>query len=153
MLIYIHVPFCHSKCNYCAFTSWKPEPGQTPVYLETLLDEIGLWGERLGRVPVHTVFIGGGTPSMLPPPAIGAILDKLDKTFITFPEMEISMEANPQSGRSAQYYGDLLRAGVNRLSIGMQSLNDSSLRIMGRPHDSSDAIKAIINIKMPRIKG
>ena len=106
MLIYIHVPFCHSKCNYCAFTSWKPEPGETAVYLENLLDEIALWGERLGRVPVHTVFIGGGTPSLLPPAAIGAVLDKLAKVFITFPEMEISMEANPQSGRSAQYYSD-----------------------------------------------
>ncbi len=143
MLIYIHVPFCHSKCNYCAFTSWKPEPGETAVYLENLLDEIALWGERLGRVPVHTVFIGGGTPSLLPPAAIGALLDKLDKTFITFPEMEISMEANPQSGRSAQYYSDLLRAGVNRLSLGVQSLNDSTLRMMGRPHNSSDAIKAM----------
>jgi Coproporphyrinogen III oxidase and related Fe-S oxidoreductases len=71
MLIYIHVPFCKSKCHYCAFNSWVPESGETQAYLSGVLAEIELWPGRIGKKEVSTIFVGGGTPSTLPAAAIG----------------------------------------------------------------------------------
>lgn len=143
MLIYIHVPFCKSKCHYCAFNSWVAELGETQVYLNGLLEEIEFWAPRMARKRVSTVFIGGGTPSTLPAAAIGAMLDRLASCFKLADDAEITTEANPQSGRDSSYYSDLLRAGVNRLSLGMQSMNDELLAMMNRPHTVSDATRAM----------
>lgn len=152
MLVYIHVPFCKSKCKYCAFASWVPEYGETEIFLNALLAEIGLWGDRLGKKRVSTIFVGGGTPSTLPASAIGAILDRVANTFSLAEDLEVTMEANPQSGRSSSYYSDLLRAGVNRLSLGLQSMNDELLKFMGRPHTSFDAVKAMREARVAGFK-
>ena len=143
MLIYIHVPFCKSKCHYCAFNSWAPESGETQVYLNGVLAEIEFWSGRIGRKDVSTIFVGGGTPSTLPAAAIGAMLDRVAACFRLRPDLEVTIEANPQSGREIRYYHDLLRAGVNRLSLGVQSLNDEMLALLNRPHTASDAAKAL----------
>ncbi len=143
MLIYIHVPFCKSKCHYCAFNSWVPESGETQAYLSGVLAEIELWPGRIGRKEVSTIFVGGGTPSTLPAAAIGAMLDRVAACFRLRPGLEVTVEANPQSGREIRYYHDLLRAGVNRLSLGVQSLNDEMLGLLNRPHTASDAARAL----------
>ncbi|MBQ4132996.1 MAG: radical SAM family heme chaperone HemW [Desulfovibrionaceae bacterium] len=147
MLIYIHVPFCKSKCNYCAFNSWVAAEGEIQRYVAAVLAEVSAWGERLGKRNVSTVFIGGGTPSLLPVAAIWRLLASLPKYFPIAPNAEISMEANPQSGQSAQYYSDLLRAGINRLSLGVQSLDDRMLHLMNRPHTVADAFRAMFQAR------
>jgi len=144
MLLYIHVPFCRKKCAYCAFYSVplaKGRPGANMVtgYLGTLLGELRLWGERLGRAPVETVFFGGGTPSILPAKAIAGILGEIDKIFALAPAAEVTVEANPESALADGWLFDVKKAGVNRLSLGVQSFNDADLVRLGRSHDSHTA--------------
>ncbi|MBU1041455.1 MAG: radical SAM family heme chaperone HemW [Proteobacteria bacterium] len=139
--LYIHVPFCRSKCGYCAFFSEPLRPGAMDAYLPLLLDEIGLWTERLGRLRVPTVFFGGGTPSLLPPEHLARIMATLRERFDIAPDAEISMESNPESASL-----DFLRAakdlGVNRLSLGVQSFRDEELALLGRPHTARQAWEA-----------
>ncbi len=143
MLIYIHVPFCVRKCAYCSFHSWEPSLEDPLVYVDALLQEITLWGERLGNVPVETVFFGGGTPSLLPPRTVGLILDGLSHRFSLAKDAEISFEANPESALELFYLHELAKTGVNRLSLGVQSLDDTLLKTLGRPHSATQAIKAV----------
>ena len=143
MQIYIHVPFCVRKCAYCAFHSWVPGPEEPLVYVDALLQEISLWGERLGNIPVTSVFFGGGTPSLLPPRTVGLILDALGQRFSFAKDAEISFEANPESALELFYLHELAKTGVNRLSIGVQSLDDNLLKTLGRPHSATQAIKAV----------
>ena len=104
MLLYIHVPFCRRKCRYCAFYS-TPLPcsgDEMAVYLSALYAELGQWGRRLGRVPVESVFFGGGTPSLLDPDQLAGVLDCVGRMFEVLPGAEISMEANPDSLHTAE---------------------------------------------------
>ena len=147
MLLYIHVPFCRSKCRYCAFYS-EPliglaNPGDTMRdYVQTLLLEIALHGDRLGKVPVESVFFGGGTPSLLPPSALAVILDRLRGAFALSPKAEISLEANPDSLLAIGYAHETAALGINRLSLGVQSLNEDALAALGRPHGKREALMA-----------
>ncbi|UZP66290.1 radical SAM family heme chaperone HemW [Desulfovibrio mangrovi] len=141
MLLYIHVPFCRSKCGYCAFYSEVPRGDAMQRYVDALLREVALWGDRLGRVPVETVFFGGGTPSMLPARAVAAIMDRVRKAFSVARTAEVSFEANPESVANMDYMQTLLDAGINRLSMGFQSMNPASLRLLERPHSVRDAIR------------
>lgn len=143
MHIYIHVPFCVRKCRYCSFYSKVPSTGEMEAYVKHILREIQFWGERLGRIPVNTIFFGGGTPSLLASSSIEAILNQLATFFSINADHEISLEANPDSILRPSMFSDLLHCGINRLSIGIQSLNDDFLHVLGRPHDSSQAIKAV----------
>ncbi len=143
MQIYIHVPFCARKCAYCSFHSWEPSLEDPLVYVDALLQEITLWGERLGNIPVETVFFGGGTPSLLPPRTVGLILDSLAHRFSLAADAEISFEANPESALEMFYLHELQKTGVNRLSLGVQSLDDNLLKTLGRPHSATQAIKAV----------
>lgn len=113
-----------------------------PAYVETLFSELALWGDRLGNAPVETIFFGGGTPSLLPPHVVAAILDRVHRTFSVAPGAEISLEANPESLSNRQQARALYNAGVNRLSLGVQALDDALLHLMGRPHRARDAIRA-----------
>jgi oxygen-independent coproporphyrinogen-3 oxidase len=143
MQIYIHVPFCARKCAYCAFHSWEPSLEDPLLYTDALLQEITLWGERLGNIPVETVFFGGGTPSLLPARTVGLILDSLTHRFSLANNAEISFEANPDSAMEVFYLHELHKTGVNRLSLGIQSLNDSLLKTLGRSHSATQAIKTV----------
>ncbi len=143
MLLYLHVPFCRSKCGYCAFHSQVPDDNAVQVYLDALMREIALWGDRLGNVSVETIFIGGGTPSILPSKAIDVILNRLSKTFAISSGAEISMEANPESALRDSFLHDVHASGINRLSLGIQSLNRDLLHTLGRPHSAKQAIEAI----------
>lgn len=143
MLLYLHVPFCRRKCGYCAFHSQVPDENAVQVYLDALMREIALWGDRLGNVPVETIFLGGGTPSILPSKAIDTILNRLAKTFAIDNGAEISMEANPESAVRDTFLHDVRRSGINRLSLGIQSLNRDLLHTLGRPHSAKQAIAAV----------
>ena len=146
MLLYIHVPFCRSKCHYCAFFS-QPlgEGGHDRLisgYLTSLRHEIELWAGRLGNVPVETVFFGGGTPSLLPPKGVARILESISKHFSLASNPEITMEANPDSALAPFWMRDVYRAGVSRLSLGIQSLDDRTLALLGRIHTAREAMEA-----------
>ena len=144
MLLYIHVPFCRKKCSYCSFYSLpleagKPGADQISSYSARLIRELRLWGERLGKVPVETVFFGGGTPSLLPGKTIGMFLDVARKVFTIADTAEISAEANPDSALDEGWLFEARRAGVNRLSLGVQSFDDAALALLGRPHSARAA--------------
>ena len=149
MLVYIHVPFCRTRCNYCAFHSSAlgrgVEPAASPAvrdYVDTLFLEIARKADRYAGEQVSSVFFGGGTPSLLPPRILGLIMERIARYFTLAPRAEITLEANPDSLQAAGTAADLLAAGINRLSLGVQSLDDRLLRMLGRPHRAADAIRA-----------
>ncbi len=135
--IYIHVPFCIRKCRYCDFVSVPVTEGAVPVFVDALLREIDLASETLPERRYDTVFFGGGTPSLLGPEQIERILSKLFRRFSVKSDSEISMECNPGTltMESMRGYRD---AGINRVSIGLQSADDSLLERIGRIHMFSD---------------
>lgn len=150
MLVYIHVPFCRTRCNYCAFHSIPLGRGVDAAsspklrdYVDTLLMELALHADTLGGTDVQSVFFGGGTPSLLPPRIVGVILERLGRYFHLGDKTEITLEANPESLRGPQVVPDLLAAGINRLSIGIQSLDEAMLRTLGRPHKAQDSLNAV----------
>ena len=139
--LYIHVPFCKTKCPYCDFNTYQGIEGQMGSYLEAVTTDLRLWGSALGHPRVRTVFFGGGTPSYLPEGDIDAILRAARDAFVVDGEAEITIEANPGDLDYAACRG-LLRQGVNRLSIGVQSLDNGLLQLLGRRHSADDAITA-----------
>ena len=116
-------------------------------YLSSLVGELRLWGERLGNVPVETVFFGGGTPSLLPARAIQGVLDEVRKTFALASGAEITAEANPESALADGWLFEAKTAGVNRLSLGVQSLYDPDLLRLGRAHDAQTAQAAFMTAR------
>ena len=141
MSLYIHVPFCQTKCPYCDFNTYQGIEDLVSPYLTALTTELRLWGKALEHPRVNTVFFGGGTPSYLPQGAIGRALDALRSAFPIAPGAEITIEANPGDLTDAACQG-LLEQGVNRLSIGVQSLDNGLLQMLGRRHDAQGAIDA-----------
>ncbi|MEO8000316.1 MAG: radical SAM family heme chaperone HemW [Arenimonas sp.] len=141
--LYIHIPWCVKKCPYCDFNSHE-QKSELPIdaYIEALTNDLEqdlplVWGRS-----IHSVFFGGGTPSLFPPDAIERILDACRARLKFAPNTEITMECNPgtaEHGRFENYLG----AGVNRLSFGIQSFNDDCLKILGRIHDSGEAETAV----------
>lgn len=134
LLLYIHVPFCKTRCHYCNFHSQAFNQVTFSWYFKLLLDEIKLWGERLKKPRLRTIYFGGGTPSLIPLNHLDQIMKALDKHFTFNPNMEVTLEANPDSAQDISYFRALLSMGINRLSLGMQSLKDEDLQNMGRPH-------------------
>jgi oxygen-independent coproporphyrinogen-3 oxidase len=143
--VYVHLPWCERKCPYCDFNSHEAAQRPEDAYVRTLLhdlDEELAARPALRRRPIHSVFIGGGTPSLFSGDAIGTLLAGLRQRLELPGDTEGTMEANPGSaerGRMAAY----VDAGVNRFSLGIQSFHDPSLRALGRIHDSRDAQRAI----------
>ncbi len=137
--IYIHIPFCIKKCNYCDFTSI---PFNEPIkdrYLKALMKEIETT-PFAGKI--ETVYIGGGTPSLLEPSEIETIINKLEQKFHLVPKVEITLEVNPGT-IDLPKVRELLNTGINRLSIGIQSMNPGELRFLGRVHDETDSRNAL----------
>lgn len=153
MLVYIHVPFCRSRCRYCAFHSLPLGPAspdssaQVTAYRDVLLRELDLWAARLGPRPVESVFFGGGTPSLLPPAFQAAVLERIDRHFRLAAGAEISMEANPESLLARRAVDGYLAAGINRISMGVQSLDDRFLALLGRPHRRDDVLRAVEHLR------
>ena len=145
MLLYLHVPFCRSKCRYCAFFSEPLPPGKgdglLSLWADTLLLDLHRWAEHLGHPSVETVFFGGGTPSLVPPDTLERLIDTIAGAFALDGRAEISMEANPES-MTPERAADFAHSGVNRVSLGVQSLDDALLSAVGRVHDRATALHA-----------
>ncbi len=139
--IYIHIPFCVKKCNYCDFLSFPANDEAREAYVQTLLKEIRLEARRYQSYQVQTVFFGGGTPSLLTVPQLTAIMETLKACFGFAAEAEISMEINPGTVTAESLVG-YRAAGINRLSIGLQSANDEEMKILGRIHTYDMFIRA-----------
>lgn len=145
--IYIHIPFCVKKCNYCAFLSGPAGPEVRQEYVNHLIEEIRL---RSREVPeADTIYFGGGTPSLLTPEQIGHILEEVRKAFRITEGAEVTLEANPGTltEESLAGYGN---AGINRLSMGVQSMDDRRLRYLGRIHTAEEVRR---DVKMAREAG
>lgn len=141
--IYIHIPFCRKKCYYCDFPSFAGyetlmEPYGTALSME--IEEKSLLLEQLG--PADTVYIGGGTPTVLPLGVLARLIGKLRRTVPLKSDAEITIEANPGTV-DEEYLHALLECGVNRLSMGVQSFNDTILRAIGRIHTAEQAVRAV----------
>lgn len=141
--LYVHIPFCRHRCGYCDFNTAAGLEALIPRYVEALQREIRLVGEAAGeRLPVHTVFFGGGTPSLLPVEFVMRILDEINRDFEALAGAEISLEANPGTVSLETLQG-YRAAGVNRLSFGMQSADPVELAFLERQHDVFDVFRAI----------
>ena len=140
--VYIHVPFCISKCNYCAFFSHACALPDWETYLSGILSEIDYWALTLGKIDVPTIFFGGGTPSLMPTNIFAKIIKHLYMRFNVRTDAEITLESNPGTLDSARL-NEFIMDGVNRLSIGVQSLNDDELKFLGRRHNTHDAMRLI----------
>jgi oxygen-independent coproporphyrinogen-3 oxidase len=139
--LYIHIPFCAHICPYCDFNTYAGQDALIPRYVAALEREIAQLGEQLQERAAATIFFGGGTPSLLPAQDIGQLVSACKAAFAVDPAAEITLEANPNSVDEA-YFACLLDAGVNRLSIGVQTLQRRGLRQLGRQHEAEDALAA-----------
>lgn len=141
--VYIHLPWCVRKCPYCDFNSYG-KVGTLPEreYVRALVKELELVAARVPGARVGSVFFGGGTPSLFSPAAIGEILNGLDSVWALQDAAEVTLEANPGAADTARFHG-YRDAGVNRLSIGVQTFDDDHLARIGRVHDGADALAAV----------
>jgi oxygen-independent coproporphyrinogen-3 oxidase len=141
--VYVHWPFCASKCPYCDFNSHVRAGGiDEPRFLRAFLRELQHWAALAPGRAVTSVFFGGGTPSLMSAETVGAVIDRIAKLWAVEPGAEITLEANPSSVEAARFRG-YRAAGVNRVSLGVQSLNDAQLRALGRLHTAAEARAAI----------
>ncbi|MCH2037075.1 MAG: radical SAM family heme chaperone HemW [Rickettsiales bacterium] len=140
--LYIHWPFCKKKCPYCDFNSHIFNHIDYRKWEAGYLKELEHFSFILERHTITSIFFGGGTPSLMPPYLVESILNSIKKQFKTAPDIEITLEANPTSVEVSTF-ADLYQAGINRFSIGIQSLNSDDLVFLGREHSAGDAINAL----------
>ncbi|MDP2732186.1 MAG: coproporphyrinogen-III oxidase family protein, partial [Hoeflea sp.] len=141
--IYLHWPFCAAKCPYCDFNSHVRHGGvDQQAYVRAFAREIAAMRAISGPRVVTSMFFGGGTPSLMSPDTVAAILDAVRQAWVVPDGIEVTLEANPSSVEAGRFRG-YRDAGVNRVSMGVQALNDSDLKRLGRLHDRADALKAI----------
>jgi oxygen-independent coproporphyrinogen-3 oxidase len=136
--LYVHIPFCPQHCPYCAFAVLTGHTKLYERYVEAVCAEIRQWQHLAVRGPLHTVFFGGGTPSMLEPVQVQRILDTAAATLGLMPDAEITLEANPSTAESARFAA-FRSLGCNRLSLGVQAFNDADLKTLGRQHSAAEA--------------
>lgn len=140
--VYFHWPFCRKKCPYCDFNSHVRDAVDQKTWTQSLLTELSWFATQTPKRPVTSIFFGGGTPSLMEPETVAALIDGVAEHFSLSDDIEISLEANPTSAE-AQSFAGYRDAGVNRLSMGVQSLRDEALRFLGREHSVSEALKTI----------
>jgi oxygen-independent coproporphyrinogen-3 oxidase len=141
--VYVHWPFCLSKCPYCDFNSHvRHQPIDEERFARAFEREIATTAARTPGREVTSIFLGGGTPSLMQPKTVGAILDSIGKHWRVASDVEVSMEANPTSVDATRFRG-YRDAGVNRVSLGVQALNDASLKSLGRLHSAREALDAV----------
>jgi len=145
--LYIHIPFCHRRCSYCDFNTYANMDDRMEAYVDALCEEIRDWRLEIGAEHLQsltraslrpTIFLGGGTPSMLPLPLVERVLKAAD-AIVPIEQAEVTVEANPGTVLGRDYLRELRRLGVNRLSMGVQSLHDPTLRVLGRIHTAAEA--------------
>jgi oxygen-independent coproporphyrinogen III oxidase len=145
--IYLHIPFCKHRCAYCDFNTYAGQEDSIPAYVDALTKEIEFIGHQATKLPnyqptIHTVFFGGGTPSLLSVPQFDSILQALRAAFTLTADAEISIEANPGT-ISPQQLTALRKTGINRISFGVQSANTEELRMLERIHDFFTVIESV----------
>lgn len=144
MELYIHIPFCRQKCRYCDFASYPNCESAIPAYVDALLSEMDAYLSR--KLTVSTVFIGGGTPSLLPPEQLRRILARVSSLSTLDPHAEITCEANPGT-LTPQWLETAVSCGVNRISMGMQALQPELLNTLGRIHTHADVEHSVTLIR------
>ncbi|MEO1045151.1 MAG: radical SAM family heme chaperone HemW [Pseudomonadota bacterium] len=142
LALYVHWPFCISKCPYCDFNSHVRADIDDQAWAKALLADMAY---EAGLTPdglVHSIFFGGGTPSLMPPALVARLIDAAGQHWGFTDDVEITLEANPSSVEAARF-GDLAAAGVNRVSLGLQSFDDAALRFLGRAHGAEEGLAAL----------
>ncbi|MDP9086365.1 MAG: radical SAM family heme chaperone HemW [Pseudomonadota bacterium] len=142
LALYIHWPFCISKCPYCDFNSHVRDEIDQVAWREALLVDLAQEAALLPGRELGSIFFGGGTPSLMDPPTVAALIEAARRHWPATDDLEITLEANPNSVEAARF-ADLARAGVNRISLGVQSFNDASLAFLGRAHSAREGLRAI----------
>jgi oxygen-independent coproporphyrinogen-3 oxidase len=141
--VYIHWPFCLSKCPYCDFNSHVRHAAIDEArFVRAFAAEIAATAARIPRRAVSTIFFGGGTPSLMQPGTVGAVIDAVARHWSIAPDVEVTLEANPTSVEARRFQG-FRSAGVNRVSLGVQALDDRALKELGRLHSAQEALEAV----------
>lgn len=140
--LYIHWPFCLAKCPYCDFNSHVRQSIDDGAWQRALLAELRYWREQTPNHQLHTVFFGGGTPSLMTPATVAALIDSATRLWPSGNNVEITLEANPTSVEADKFAG-FKAAGVNRVSLGVQALHDEALQFLGRQHNVAEAKAAL----------
>ncbi len=142
LALYIHWPFCVSKCPYCDFNSHVREKIDQIIWRDALLADMAREAELTPGRRLASIFFGGGTPSLMPPATVAALIAAAERHWGFEPDIEITLEANPSSVEAA-HFADLAAAGVNRVSLGLQALDDAALAFLGRAHDVAEGLAAL----------
>jgi putative oxygen-independent coproporphyrinogen III oxidase len=142
LALYVHWPFCVSKCPYCDFNSHVREQVDQEAWRDALLVDLAHEARETQGRRLTSIFFGGGTPSLMPPRTVAAIIKAAEAHWSFAPDIEITLEANPSSVEAANF-ADLARAGINRVSLGLQSLDDARLKFLGRAHDVAEGLMAL----------
>jgi len=142
LALYVHWPFCVSKCPYCDFNSHVRESVDQARWRTALLTDLAHEADVGPNRPLTSIFFGGGTPSLMPPETVAAIIDAAEHHRGFADDIEITLEANPSSVEAARFKG-LAAAGVNRVSLGLQALDDAALHFLGRAHDVAEGLAAL----------
>jgi putative oxygen-independent coproporphyrinogen III oxidase len=142
LALYIHWPFCVSKCPYCDFNSHVRDSIDQAAWRAALLSDMAHEAEVAGGRPLTSIFFGGGTPSLMPPETVGVLIEAAEQHWGFADSIEITLEANPSSVEAARFV-DLARAGINRVSLGLQALDNQTLHFLGRAHDVDEALAAL----------
>jgi oxygen-independent coproporphyrinogen-3 oxidase len=142
LALYVHWPFCVSKCPYCDFNSHVRAEVDQSAWRDALLADLAHEARELPGRKLGSVFFGGGTPSLMPPATVAAVLAAAERLWGFDEDIEITLEANPSSVEAARFV-DLAAAGVNRVSLGLQSLDDAALRFLGRAHHAREGLAAL----------
>lgn len=142
LALYIHWPFCVSKCPYCDFNSHVREQVDVATWQRALLADMAHEASLTPGRPLSSIFFGGGTPSLMPPSLVEALITAAERHWGFTADIEITLEANPSSVEAANFH-DLAKAGVNRVSLGLQSLDDQTLEFLGRAHDVHEGLAAL----------
>lgn len=146
--LYIHIPFCQSKCRYCDFCTFPhPKPESINNYIDALFCEIKEYSRAYREYTVNTVYFGGGTPTVLTADTLSSLLLAIKESFNVTDDAEISVECNPATA-DLEYFRTIRLGGFNRLSIGVQSMNDAELKLLGRLHKANDAKKAVYDARL-----
>jgi oxygen-independent coproporphyrinogen-3 oxidase len=140
--VYLHWPYCEAKCPYCDFNSHVVRHIDHDAWRTAYLREIDRWADRLGPRPLASIFFGGGTPSLMQPETVDAVLSRLAERFSFANDIEITLEANPGSVE-ADKFAAFAATGVNRVSLGVQAINDADLKALGRLHSAAEAFRAL----------
>jgi putative oxygen-independent coproporphyrinogen III oxidase len=142
LALYIHWPFCVSKCPYCDFNSHVRDTVDMAAWQAALLADMAHEAKATGQRPLTSIFFGGGTPSLMPPQLVAQLIERAAALWGFAPDIEITLEANPSSVEAARF-ADLAAAGVNRVSLGLQSFHDDTLHLLGRAHDGAEGLAAL----------